>query len=48
VLPALAWLLSFTDLSEQRRLSVVLVLAASYLVLIGVVAARNFICRNVM
>ena len=42
VLPALAWLLSFADWSEQRRLSVVLVAAAAYLVLAGVVAVENY------
>jgi hypothetical protein len=42
-LPALAWLLSFADWSEQRRLRVVLVAAAGYLVLVGVVAVGNFV-----
>jgi hypothetical protein len=41
VLPALAWLLSFADWSEQRRLGVVLVASAGYVVLAGVVAAAN-------
>ena len=41
VLPALAWLLSFANWSEQRRLTAVLVAAAGYLVFAGVVAVGN-------
>ena len=41
VLPVLAWLLSFTDWTERRRLSVVLLGASGYLVLAGVVAVEN-------
>jgi hypothetical protein len=43
VLPALAWLLSFADCSEHRRLGMVLMAAAGYVVLAGVVAVGNFI-----
>jgi hypothetical protein len=43
VLPALAWLLSFVNWTEQRRLVVVLVAAAGYAVLAGVVVVVNFI-----
>jgi hypothetical protein len=43
VLPALAWLLSFTNWSEQRRLKVVLTAAASFVVLIALVAVVNFV-----
>jgi hypothetical protein len=42
VLPALAWLLSFAKWSEGRRLAVVRVASAGYLVLAGVVVAANF------
>ena len=42
VLPALAWLLSFVNWTEQRRVAVVLVASAGYIVLVGVVAVRNF------
>jgi hypothetical protein len=42
VLPAAAWLLSFADLSERHRTSVVLVAAAGYLVLVAVVTVANF------
>jgi hypothetical protein len=41
VLPALAWLLSFADWSEQRRLRAVLIASAGYVVLAGVVASAN-------
>lgn len=41
VLPALAWLLSFTDLTERRRLGVVLLAGAGYVVVVGVVLVRN-------
>ena len=41
VLPALAWLLSFADWSEQRRVAAVLVAAAGYVALAGVVAVAN-------
>jgi hypothetical protein len=41
VLPALAWLLSFASWSERRRLRVVLLAAAGYVVIAGLVAARN-------
>jgi hypothetical protein len=43
VLPTLAWLLSFTNWSEQRRLKVVLAAAASFVVLVVVVAVVNFV-----
>jgi hypothetical protein len=43
VLPALAWLLSFANWSERRRLGVVLVAAAGYVVLAGAVAIGNVI-----
>jgi hypothetical protein len=42
VLPALAWLLSFANWSEGRRLAVVRVAAAGYLLVAGVVVAANF------
>lgn len=42
VLPLLAWLLSFVNWSERRRLAIVLVAAVGYLVLAGAVALRNF------
>jgi hypothetical protein len=42
VLPALAWLLSFANWSEGRRLAVVRVASAGYLLLAGVVVAANF------
>jgi hypothetical protein len=41
VLPLLAWLLSFTDWSERRRTAVVLLAAAGYAVLAGVIAVEN-------
>ncbi len=41
VLPALAWLLSFADWSEQRRRRVVLMASAAYVVLVAVVAVGN-------
>ena len=42
VLPALAWLLSFADWSEQRRLRMVQVASLGYFVLAAAVAAGNF------
>jgi hypothetical protein len=42
VLPALAWLLSFANWSEGRRLAVVRVASAGYLLLAGVVVAADF------
>jgi hypothetical protein len=42
ILPALAWLLSFANWSEGRRLAVVRVAAGGYLLLTGVVVAANF------
>jgi hypothetical protein len=42
VLPALAWLLSFANWSEGRRLAVVRVAAAGYLLVAGLVVAANF------
>jgi hypothetical protein len=42
VLPLLAWLLSFASWTERRRVNVVLLAAAGYLVLAGVVAVENF------
>lgn len=41
VLPALAWLLSFTNWTERRRLGVVLLAAMGYLVLAASVAVVN-------
>jgi hypothetical protein len=41
VLPALAWLLSFTNWSEQRRLHVVLFGSAGYTALAATIAAGN-------
>jgi hypothetical protein len=41
VLPLLAWLLSFTDWTEQRRLGVTLLGAGGYVALAGGVAAEN-------
>jgi hypothetical protein len=43
VLPALAWLLSFTDWTEQRRLGVVLLAGAGYVVVAGVVVVGNVV-----
>jgi hypothetical protein len=43
LLPGLAWLLSFTEWSEQRRVVVVWVAAAGYLVLIGVVTVATIL-----
>ena len=48
VLPVLAWLLSFADWSEQRRLRVVRIASAAYLVLTGVVGASNIAGVNVV
>jgi hypothetical protein len=42
VLPALAWLLSFVDWSEQRRLRVVLLATVGYAILAVVVTIENF------
>jgi hypothetical protein len=42
VLPVLAWLLSFASWTERRRVNVVLLAAAGYLVLAGVVGVENF------
>jgi hypothetical protein len=42
VLPALAWLLSFTDWSERRRRRTVLIGAAGYASFAGVIAVGNF------
>jgi hypothetical protein len=41
VLPALAWILSFANWSERQRVTMVLVAAAGYIVLVAVVAAGN-------
>lgn len=41
VLPAVAWLLSFADWSERRRVGMVLVASAGYVMLTAVVAAGN-------
>ena len=41
VRPLLAWLLSFTDWSERRRLRVVLLASTAYLVLASVIAIAN-------
>jgi hypothetical protein len=43
MLPVLAWLLSFVNWTEQRRLGVVLLAAAGYAVLAGVVAVGNVV-----
>jgi hypothetical protein len=42
ILPALAWLLSFADWPESRRVRVVIVGSASYLLVAAVVAIQNF------
>lgn len=42
VLPMLAWLVSFANWTERRRLGVVLVGAAGYVMLAGVIAVENF------
>lgn len=41
VLPLLAWLLSFADWSERRRMGVVLTAAAGYVAVVGVVVVTN-------
>jgi hypothetical protein len=41
LLPALAWLLSFTNWSETRRLRVVLAATIGYLLVVGIVAVAN-------
>ena len=41
VLPALAWLLSFGNWSEQRRTTIVLLAAAGYVILVAAVALAN-------
>jgi hypothetical protein len=41
VLPALAWLLSFASWNERRRLRVVLLAAAGYVLIAGLVVAWN-------
>jgi hypothetical protein len=41
VLPLLAWLLSFADWSERRRLRVVLLVSAAYAVLASIIAVGN-------
>ena len=41
VLPAIAWLLSFVDWSEDRRARVVLTASVAYVVLAAAVAAVN-------
>jgi hypothetical protein len=41
VLPLVAWLSSFADLSEPRRIAAVLVAASGYVVLVGVVVVAN-------
>jgi hypothetical protein len=43
VLPLLAWLLSFADWSERRRVGVVLLGAAGYALVAGVVAVENVV-----
>jgi hypothetical protein len=42
-LPAFAWLLSFAGWSERRRLRVVLLAAAGYTLLVGVIVVGNFV-----
>jgi hypothetical protein len=46
ILPGLAWLLSFADWPEARRIRVVIVGSASYLLVAAVVAIQNFQGRN--
>jgi hypothetical protein len=46
ILPALAWLLSFSSWSERRRVSLVVVATCAYLILIGVVATSDFAGRS--
>lgn len=41
ILPLLAWLLSFAEMSERQRVRVVLVAIAGYILLAGVVAIEN-------
>ncbi|HKN36697.1 MAG TPA: hypothetical protein VJX16_25930 [Terriglobales bacterium] len=41
VLPALAWLLSFTDWSERRRMALVVAATVGYLLVVGMVAMAN-------
>ena len=41
VLPSIAWLVSFANWSEQRRLRMVKLASAGYVVLAGAVAAAN-------
>lgn len=43
VLPALAWLLSFVNWTEQRRLGVVLAAAAGYAIVAGAIAVGNLL-----
>jgi hypothetical protein len=43
VLPALGWLLSFADWTERRRLGVVLLAGAGYVMVAGVVAVGNIV-----
>ena len=43
VLPALAWLLSFVNWTEQRRLGVVLLAATGFVVVVGVVTVGNLV-----
>jgi hypothetical protein len=45
LLPALAWLLSFTDWSEQRRVRAVAVAAVGYAALAAVVALQNVLTQ---
>jgi hypothetical protein len=42
VLPLLAWLLSFTNWSEERRLRLVVIASAGYVILAGAVTIGNF------
>ena len=46
MLPALAWLLSFSNWSERRRVSLVVVATGGYLMLIGVVATADLVGRS--
>jgi hypothetical protein len=41
VLPALAWILSFVDWSERRRLEIVLLAASGYVLVSGVITLAN-------
>jgi hypothetical protein len=46
VLPMLAWLLTFTDWSERRRLTIVLLAVAAYIAISGIVAAVTLMASS--